>query len=142
MNPYVTLKEKHQKEINAFPFGWAFNQSQFDEMMVERFGLTPEDTDKIYSIGGGGYIRKSDSEAMHEMIERHTKEKEEAIRENTDDYLYHMFDYELANHEYNYTGDLEDTLDAIGITYPEVKANKVMFDALKRAIAHQESLDE
>lgn len=140
MNPYVALKEKHQKEINAFPLGFAFNEKQFNEMM-EKWNLTPTDKDKIYSIGGGGFIRKSDSEALQEMCKRHKTERETAMTENTDDYLYHMFDYELENHEYNYTGDLEDTLDAIGITYPEVKANKVMFDALKRAIAHQESLD-
>lgn len=141
MNPYLALKEKHQNEVNAFPFGWAFNQSQFDEMMVERFGLTPEDTDKIYSIGGGGYIRKSDSEAMHEMIERHTKEREAAIRENKDDYLYHMFNYELANHEYTYTYDLTDTLNALGLTTGDIEADDRMSDALDRAIKHQESLD-
>ena len=141
MNPYVTLKNKHQKEINDFPFGFAFSESQFNDMMINKFGLTPEDTDKIYSIGGGGYIRKTDSDAMQELFDRHAKERETAIKENKDDYLYHMFNYELANHEYSYTGDLEDTLDALGLTYKEVKADKIMYEALKRAIKHQESAD-
>ena len=141
MNPYVTLKNKHQKEINDFPFGFAFSESQFNDMMINKFGLTPEDTDKIYSIGSGGYIRKTDADAMHEMFARHAKERETAIKENKDDYIYHMFNYELANHEYSYTGDLEDTLDALGLTYEEVKADKIMYEALKRAIKHQESAD-
>lgn len=33
MNPYLKLKNKHQKEINDFPFGFAFSQKQFDDMM-------------------------------------------------------------------------------------------------------------
>ena len=137
MNPYVKLKQRHQKEINDFPFGFAFSETQFNEMMVEKFGLTPEDTDKIYSIGGGGYIRKTDSDAMHEMFERHAQEREVAIRENKDDYLYHMFNYELANHEYGYTGDLTDTLDALGLTLEEIEADPRMDEALKRACKHQ-----
>ena len=52
-NLYKELHDKHQAEINAFPFGFAFSQKQFDQMMVERFNFTPTDTDKIYSIGGG-----------------------------------------------------------------------------------------
>lgn len=141
MNPYVELKNKHQKEINDFPFGFAFSQKQFDDMMINKFGLTPEDTDKIYSIGGGGFVRKCDSDAMHEMFERHAQERETAMAENKDDYLYHMFDYELANHEYNYTGEVSDALEALGLTSKDIDANEVMHDALMRAAKHQRSLD-
>ena len=141
MNAYLEMKQRHQKEIDAFPFGFAFSETQFNEMMVERFGLAPEDTDKIYSIGGGGYVRKSDSEAMHEMFERHAQEREVAIRENKNDYLYHMFNYELANHEYSYTGDLTDTLEALDLTLEEIEANPQMDAALKRATKHQMEID-
>lgn len=141
MNPYLELKNKHQKEINDFPFGFAFSEKQFNDMMINKFGLTPEDTDKIYSIGGGGFVRKSDADAMHEMFDRHAKERETAIKENKDDYLYHMFDYELANHEYNYTGDVSDALEALGLTSKDIDANEAMHDALMRAAKHQRSLD-
>lgn len=136
MNKYTSLKAKHQEEIDAFPFGFAFNQSQFNEMM-EKWGLTPEDTDKIYSIGGGGYVRKSDAEAMEKMFERHELERKMA-RKHGDDYLFEMFNYELANHEYCITGDLTDTLDALGLTIDEINEDPRMADALKRAIAAQE----
>ena len=46
---YLKLKEKHQKEVNDFPFGFAFSNQQFKEM-IEKFGLKEKDTDKIYSI--------------------------------------------------------------------------------------------
>jgi hypothetical protein len=135
MSKYTELKAKHQAEVDAFPFGFAFNNKQFNEMM-EKWGLTPDDTDKIYSIGGGGYIRKSDSEAMEKMFARHELERKMA-RKHGDDYLFEMFNYELANHEYCITYDLTDTLDALGLTIEEVNADPTMADALKRAIAAQ-----
>ena len=123
MNKYTELKSKHQAEVDAFPFGFAFNQKQFDEMMT-KWGLAPTDTDKIYKIGGGGYVRKSDADAMDEMFERHEAERKAAMQD--DEYLYQMFNYELANHEYGYTGDLEDTLDALGLTMDEINADPRM----------------
>ena len=137
MNSYTELKRKHQTEINNFPLGFAFNQSQFDAMMA-KWNLTSEDTDKIYSIGGGGYVRKCDSDALHEMLDRHATERQVAMSENKDDYLYHMFNYELANHEYGYTYDVTDTLDALDLTMEEIEADERMHEAFKRAIANQE----
>ena len=46
---YLELKQRQQKEVNDFPFGFAFSNQQFKEMM-EKFGLKETDTDKIYSI--------------------------------------------------------------------------------------------
>lgn len=136
MSKYTELKAKHQAEVNAFPFGFAFNTKQFEEMMT-KWGLTPNDTDKIYSIGGGGYVRKSDAEAMDKMFERHALERK-MTRKYGDEYLFEMFNDELANHEYRITHDLTDTLDALGLTIDEINADPKMADALKRAIAAQE----
>ena len=121
MNPYVEMNSRHQKEMNAFPLGFAFNDNQFDEMM-KNWGLDPSETDKIMRIPHGGFVRKCDADAFHEMIERHAAEREVAIKENKNDFLYHMFNYELANHEYSYTGELDDTLDALGLTLEEIEA--------------------
>ena len=66
MNAYKQLKDKHQKEMNAFPLGAAFSDKQFEEMM-QKWGLTVNDADKICSIGGGCFIRKSDKAAFFEM---------------------------------------------------------------------------
>ena len=78
MNKYTDLKNRQQEEFNAFPLGAAFGNKQFAEMM-QAWGLTENDTDKIYSIGGGCYIRKSDHKAFHEMLDRHEKERRNAI---------------------------------------------------------------
>ena len=135
MSKYTDLKSKHEAEVNAFPLGFAFNQSQFDEMM-KKWGLKPTDIREILSIGRGGYVRKDDAKAMHEMFDRHEAERKAAMQD--DEYLYEMFNYELANHEYSYTYDLDDTLDALGLTIDEINTNPRMADALKRAIAAQE----
>ena len=137
MSKYTDLKAKHQAEVNAFPFGFAFNQSQFDKMMI-KWGLKPTDIREILSIGGGGYIRRSDADAFKEMMGRHKIQMKMAMKKNEDDFLFHMFNYELANHEYCVTGELDDTLDALGLTIEEINANPIMADALKRAIAAQE----
>ena len=135
MNKYTELKSKHQKEVDAFPFGFAFNQKQFDEMMI-KWGLKPTDIREILSIGGGGYVRRDDAKAMNEMFDRHEAERKAAMQD--DEYLYQMFNYELGNHEYSYTQDLTDTLEAVGLTMNEINADPRMADALKRAIAVQE----
>ena len=38
--------------VNAFPLGSCFSKEQFADMM-HQWGLTVNDTDKIYSIGFG-----------------------------------------------------------------------------------------
>lgn len=138
MNKYQELRDRQQKEYNAFPFMWAFNKKQFAEGM-EKLGLKETDTDKIYSIGGGGFIRKTDSEALHEMLDRLTAEMEKAIADDPtgEGFIYDMFDYELANHEYGYTGRVSDTLDCLGLTAEQVEADARLSHGLRKAIRHQ-----
>ena len=134
MNKYEELKNRQQEEINAFPLGAAFGNKQFAEMM-NKWGLTENDTDKIYSIGGGCYIRKSDHTAFHEMLDRHEKERKNAIAADTagNGYIYDMFYSELANHEYCITLDLEDTIYALGLSVDEINADKRLLHGLNKA---------
>lgn len=134
MNQYSALRARQQKEIDEFPFMFAFNNKQFDEGMA-RLGLKPTDTDKIYSIGAGGFIRKSDAPAMHEMLKRHAAEMQAAIDadETGEGFVLDMFVYELDNHEYSYTWDLEPTLDALGLTVDQVNKDKKLLHGLQTA---------
>ena len=63
---------------NAFPIGACYNQDQFAEMM-QKWGLTVNDTDKIVSIGGGCYLRKCDVQAFLDMSARFKQEIADAI---------------------------------------------------------------
>lgn len=134
MNTYQELKDRHQKEMDAFPLGAAFSNSQFEEMM-QKWGLTVKDTDKICSIGGGCFIRKSDKEAFFNMIKRFKNETDAAIAadETGDGFIYDMFYYELANHEYCITYEYDETFDALGLTEEQVAADKRLLHGLKKA---------
>ena len=133
-NLYLELKNKHQKEMNAFPIGSCFNQKQFEEMM-QKWGLTINDKDKICSIGYGCYLRKSDLQAFKDMSARFEKEIADAIAADKtgDGYIYQMFLYELANHEYCVTFDYEETFDALGLTADEINADKRLLHGLNKA---------
>ena len=137
MNAYQEMKDRQQKEFDAFPVGAAFSNQQFQQMM-EKWGLTVNDTDKICSIGGGCYIRKTDKEALCALINRLNNEKENAIAADLtgDGFIFDMFVYELANHEYCITYDLEDTLDALGLTAEQINADKRLTHSLNKAIKH------
>lgn len=134
MNLYAAMTNRHQAEVNAFPLMFAFSQRQFDEGMI-RWGLKPSDTDKILSIGGGGYVRKSDRDALHEMMNRHASEIQAAVDadETGEGFVRDMFLYELDNHEYSYTWDLEPALDALGLTVDEVVENTKLHHGLLEA---------
>lgn len=111
---YRQLKDKHQKEVNAFPFGFCSSEKQFREMM-NKWGLDPEkDLDKIVSLEGGTYARKSDLEDFRNLVKRHKEELAKALENK--DFLFQAFRYELANREYYYSGDNEAVLGALGIT--------------------------
>ena len=137
MNAYQEMKDRQQKEFDAFPMSAAFSNQQFKDMM-EKWGLTVNDTDKICSIGGGCYIRKTDKEALCALINRLNNEKENAIAADLtgDGFIFDMFVYELANHEYCITYDLEDTLDALGLTAEQINADKRLTHSLNKAIKH------
>lgn len=83
---------------------------------MNELGLTEKDTDKIVSIGAGGFMRKTDVDAYLKLGNKFAKEMEEAIENDKTGrgFVKDMFAYELANHEYGYTRVLTDTLDALG----------------------------
>lgn len=135
MNTYQILKDKQQAEFNKFPLRAAFSQKQFEEMM-NKWNLTVDDTDKICSIGFGCYIRKDDKDAYLKMVKKHKQERLDAVANDKtgNGYIKDMFLYELANHEYCITYDLEDTLDALCLTVEQVNADKRLLNGLNKAI--------
>lgn len=134
MNKYEEMKEKHQKEFDQFPMKFAFTDKQFKESM-EALGLTENDTDKIIGIGAGGFIKKSDLKSYTEMCQKAEKEMQEAIENDKtgEGFIKDMFKYELANHEYCITYELDDTLDALGLTLEEINNNQALKNGLKLA---------
>lgn len=133
-NLYKELNNKQSQEVNNFPMMFAFSTEQFNEGMI-KLGLKPTDTDKIFSIGGGGYIKKSDSALLDNMTTKHEKEMKESIENDLtgEGFIYDMFKYELANHEYGYTYEIEDTLDCLDLTMDDINKEPKLLHGLYKA---------
>lgn len=141
METYRQMQERHQKEMNDFPIAFAYSDQQFDDGM-RRLGLNPSETDKVVSVFYGAFIRREDHDALMEMFERHSKEERDAFIKNEDDWAYHAFRYELANHEYSYTGDYEPALEACGFTLDELKQYPDLVVTFRRAMRDSVNYDD
>jgi len=118
-NKYIQLKDKIQKEINKFPCFFAFSEEQFKEGL-KKLKTTKEN---IISVGYGGFIKKEDKKNYLDMFKNHNKEMEQARKDNL--FLYEMFYYELANHEFIITYDYTDTLNSLGLEYEDLNQREV-----------------
>ena len=134
MNSYLRYKANKEKEINNFPMFFAFSNEQFEKSMTKA-GLTIADTDKIVSIGAGGFVRKTDSQNLIDLLFKHEKELEKLIAEDStgDGFIFDMFDYELSNHEYCISYDIEPTLDALGFSFEQINADERLKHGLDKA---------
>lgn len=134
-NKYEEIRTKHQKIVDAFPIKFAFSEKQFNQSMKE-LGLTPKDTDKIVSTAGGGFIRKIDVEKYCDMWDKLRKEHNDLIKADKtgEGYIKDMFVSELENHEYNYTHDLGETLDALELTREQIVNSATLSHGLELAI--------
>lgn len=145
-NLYIEMKQRHQAEFDAFPMFFAFTQESFDKGM-KKLGLEPSDLrepdwrKQVCPITGGGFIRRSDAEKMQKMLVRHRTEIKEAIEadKSGDSFIYQMFRYELANHEYGYTQDAVDVLDTLGITYEMMEENPALKSGFLKACGELEA---
>lgn len=144
---YREFTEAEQKRYNDFAskyIFYAFSDKQFIEGMKAK-GLDPEtDKDKVYSMFGGGFYKKEDAAKVREMFQSLEDNRKKQIEADTtgEGFIYEMFLYELNNHEYSYTGDMEDTLNALGLTVEEINANEALLTGLHKAIAEIEAYEE
>lgn len=133
---YLEMKERHQAEVNALPIGFAFSEEQYTRQL-ETWGITKEEADAGAIVGiGGGFIRSSDRDLVLGTLQRIHEESNAAILSDPDGsgYIYEMFFYELANHEFAYTRDISETLEDLGISNKDLAENKALLDGLNLAV--------
>ena len=108
-NLYVEFKERKQEKINNFDMFFAFDNKQL-ENGLEKLNVNKNE---IVSIGMNGFIRKSDVQKFKNMLNNFKEEHTKNMK--NDDYVYHMFKYEMANHEYIITYDDEEILEVCNV---------------------------
>lgn len=129
---YHELKENHSKGLTAFPIAFAFSNEQLTEGL-EKLNATE---DEVLSIGGGGLIRKTDQQALTDMVKRHNREMSEAQKDDT--FLKSAIIYELGNHEFCITYDPTDTVLALGLDLDDERVAKCFTTARKEYLANCE----
>ncbi len=134
MNAYAEMKKRHQAETNALPMYWAFTEERFDAILKE-LGLTKNDTDKLCKTFGGGFCLAKDAQMIADTLRDHRREVEEAIAadETGDGFIKDMFLNELRNHEYTYTCEVEETVEACGFTMEQVENDERLLNGLEAA---------
>lgn len=128
---YTEYKAQEQEAFNALPIFYAFSNDQFEKAMQER-GLTINDTDKIYKLGGtGGFYLKKDAPVIREYFNRPNKLAELMQDE---EFAEEAFLYEMNNHEYaiNWEGDY-DVCNCFAPRTLEYGEDKSYTDYLKEA---------
>lgn len=116
---YTDLKNKHQREVNEFTgIFFAFSNYQFAEGLAK---LNLPEGEKVVSIGGGGYVRKTKVQDFIDMLDRHDEERKQIKKDRK--LLLDALVYELNNHEYGYTGDIEPALEVLDLKFEDVPAD-------------------
>lgn len=137
METYTQMKDRHQAEINALPLAFAFSADQLKEKLAA-WNITEEEAiaGAIMPITHGGYIRTADKDLVRDTFKRIQEEKRAAIEADTtgDGYIYEMFLYELNNHEFSYTQDITDTLDALQLTADDINGSLALRHGLNKAV--------
>lgn len=137
METYKQMKDRHQAEVNKLPLAFAFSKNQYNEKLAE-WNITPDEAKNgaIIGIGGGGFIRSSDKDLVIGTFKRIADEEAAAIAADLTGtgYIYEMFLTELDNHEYSYTGDISETLDALKITADDLDKSEALRNGLKKAV--------
>jgi len=111
---YQELKARQSKEFDGFEgIFFAFNDKQFQDGM-KNIGYDNQDNlkDKIVSIGCGGYLRKDRVKDFTAMRNRHHEEEKQ--RKQDKKYVLESLVFELRNHEFCVTHEVEPALNVLG----------------------------
>lgn len=137
---YDEYNNKKQEDYNKFSKGkifYAFDTEQFKKGM-ESIGLKPEETNKIAHLRAGAYILKNEIKNYIKFRNKQHNEFNEKMK--SFNFAKSAFKSELANHEYCYTMDPYDAINALGYTSDEINNDPLLSKALKAA--KKELLDE
>jgi hypothetical protein len=126
---YTEFREKQEVEISNFPICWAFNEDQLKEAMLK---LNVTDRKELATIGAGSVLLKNKVNDWYKLQFKQSEDLNKQLKES-DDFAYCLFSYELRNHEFVYTNDLDDFLESIGLNSEKIKNNERLFNIFLKA---------
>ena len=130
MEKYRDMTNRHQAEVNALPIYFAFSEKQFKDMLL-RMGVSNPKAE-LYRSAGGGFYRKADAKLVRSTFARVAKELRDALTTSYE-FAVDAFRFELANHEFCITYDLDDTIGALGLVIEDFDRYPMLKNALVEA---------
>lgn len=137
-NVYAEWREKQQKKMDDLFKGrvfFAFNDEQFMKGMSE---IGAASTSELFSMGAGGYYKKTDADKIRAFFNDSWAEQEDKMKRSLK-FDFDMFEYELANHEFCITYELDETLDGCGLTTEEIGKSRNIYLGLAMALLEYSS---
>ena len=126
--------QKHAEQVvGSLDIIFAFSNEQLDQGLAKK-GWKKED---LVCFAGGYCAKESLQENIQKLKGLNTK-KQDLLQDL--DFLYEALVYELQNHEFGYTGDLEQTFDALGLTLDNLTSEQIK--VLNKAKSYVWSLDD
>ena len=137
MNLYEIQKEAQQARYSEFLRNYAFfafNEEQL-KAGLRKFNIQPGQKGVLTVLPGGGYVLSEHFEEFMDMIHTAQAERDAALAdpENGTKFALDMFVYELSAHEFTYTGDESEALEALNITPEDLSKNEMLRAALEAA---------
>ena len=130
---YRELKERQSKEINELPIYWVFGEKSKKDLMEKLEIKDDKDfMEKVFTFGGGSIVLKKDKQLITDTFKRHENELKKSIED--DNFLQDAIEYELSNHEYICTCDVEPALSALGITWGEYIKGGRIYEITEKAV--------
>ena len=134
---YINMKRRFESEINQLPIRAAFNKQQANEMM-ESWGIKPTVENyrsNVVSLGGGMYILKKNYPNLKELFDNQAQELNAALESDVtgEEFIREAFEYELSNHEWILSGDIEPALTEIGLSYEALRTDQRFATGLELA---------
>lgn len=129
---YQELKKEIQAMYDDFLGKYAFFAFDAEGFKEGCKKLNVSNENKITRLYGGGFLLVSKVEEFKELAKT-TKKMEKDFRKEAKNFKA-MLRYEMANHEYQYTYDLTDTLESIGMIdkYNSNKNTRLMIDKIAK----------
>lgn len=136
---YLNLRKKQQKEHDEFPIAYAFNKEQLADALKELGANDISECVTIFNIGD--IVKKEDADRYLAMLDRHTKELHEAMKDK--EFAEEAFLYEMDNHEYaiNYDGD-GDVLGCFDMNFNTLRKMNLENAYEKAKRRHMEKAEE